>query len=909
MIWNNSLLIRHFLHAQKNDSSFLEIKKNIVPVVIKWNELEEKEWNNLVKLIRYFEVCWDTHSDEIIKILLWLYGTSKTPGLRRLIAISLEKMKSIKGFDNLFKLAQLISKDKDAMIRDFGIRGLKEYAADFSSDQNKQLIQNMFCKEVEDKDVINKSATMSLKFQAKDLKDASFRSSALYLDALLQNPKFTEEFLPTFMAIYDKAISKDLCNAKWDWKIKNHSTWWMKDRDFNRNSREYESDPKKRLSMGLLHDLQKLERTDPVIFKKSCDYIIENATCIWYFEILRRVLKIGEHDDIIKSIVINKETIIALDLHYDRRWEKIFQAYLSKYPESIGDFIAKVKSIDFGNDDTSIEEYTTRWAYFTIPEEQRPVEIQKYINDYETKTTKEENEWRPRKMDFTKWDNFEVKNLYWEEEIKKLELEWFNTERSTEELINKITEYKDTHKMFGYDHKIHKAYTDYFKKYPNQLKDFYDEVKINHLWIITDNRFTGYLSQWQIENYVVQYKENSNKDKFYENLLEFYKIFEDDRQAKLNIAKEFDKNEFIRTEKTWKLYDKNPELFKKIKALFLKFATDPDPETEEENSYLWLNSVRWVAVRLLSVMAHYYPEDKDFYNALDILSDDSLTGIQTEVIENLVYLITKDYDFCKKIIAKFEDNEREEINISMIRYLFRLWNIKLKTKEDLLRKIATRNQEKVQSDLWNIVGQAFAHMVDFEDLINDMISGEIWTADMVESFALDIEREIPKILVAKERKPALERMLSVYKKLLKEYKTEEKDNIKNIKDNLAFLFYDDQLSTDHFDIFDKNNLFETLITYWVVSGQDHLNKYLLRCVQAEDNHLNRVGQLLKKQIENYQWTMLSEDYLCTELVKILKYNLETRWEKWKIADYNYIFDEWLKYWGKGFYEIFDQWYK
>jgi len=144
-------------------------------------------------------------------------------------------------------------------------------------------------------------------------------------------------------------------------------------------------------------------------------------------------------------------------------------------------------------------------------------------------------------------------------------------------------------------------------------------------------------------------------------------------------------------------------LFAKIKKLILDFSKDENPHFEGEedvNSYIELNSVRGVAVRLLAILAHYYSDEKDIYEAIKKMTEDSFIGIRAAVIENLVYLITKDYDFCERIIKKFEDSKEERINLALIHYMFRLGNEKLKAKESLLRKIAERkNLKEVQPRL------------------------------------------------------------------------------------------------------------------------------------------------------------------------------------------------------------------
>ena len=59
-------LLRHFLHNQKDDSLFIDIKDKLVELIIKKQEDESIKF----KLLTYFEDwCIQNHSDEIVNIL------------------------------------------------------------------------------------------------------------------------------------------------------------------------------------------------------------------------------------------------------------------------------------------------------------------------------------------------------------------------------------------------------------------------------------------------------------------------------------------------------------------------------------------------------------------------------------------------------------------------------------------------------------------------------------------------------------------------------------------------------------------------------------------------------------------------------------------------------------------------
>lgn len=83
------------------------------------------------------------------------------------------------------------------------------------------------------------------------------------------------------MRIYDSVIAQDLPEQDESRKIKYHFTWWLNDDDgLSHDRREYESDPKKRLSLELRNALNKIEKEDKPLFEKICNEIIEKAIYI-----------------------------------------------------------------------------------------------------------------------------------------------------------------------------------------------------------------------------------------------------------------------------------------------------------------------------------------------------------------------------------------------------------------------------------------------------------------------------------------------------------------------------------------------------------------------------------------------------------------------------------------------------
>lgn len=896
-IIHDHFLIWHFLRNQENDTLFSDIIKKIVPTIIEDKEWEEQkiDGSNKRKLIEYLEKFWNNHTDEVIDVLIEMNKKARTPNIKRRIGMSIEKLQKPLSLDKLFDLASSLLQETDSMVRDFTVRSLQKFVDDFSIDQNKELIELMFFNKVNEDDVVQANTSMQIRFQGKDLVNSSFRESAKYLWLVLQNTKFTIEIIELFMNIYDHYLSEDLPKQDTKRSIKYHFTRWLDNEWFGHDVREYESDPKKRLALELRDWLKELMWNHD-IFQEVASYIIDRATYIGYYEILIRVLdsKEQEYPAIVKQIIMNPDVLMEVDTQ-KKTWHTFIRNYLSNNSWDIEQYVTVVDSMKI-DDNKDLETYNKAWAYFALPEP-RWEEVEKYINMFKEQIIKEHN-LTTREMKVSEEPDIQVKT--YREDDKKIDTERFNEERSIEDLIEKIVEYNKKDTMFFNWSQIFNAYSDYFKTHKEQLTPFYTTIKTDHIELLKE-WFASYLSQGQIDMYKEELK--NDKQAFYKKMIELYDLFDNDRTAKLNIARAIETNEYLRAKDTGEMKE---ELLADIKKFVLKISQDKDPENEESNWFsVMLNSVRGLWTILISILAHYYPEDKELLEQIRTLSKDPLIGIRAATVENLVYLISKNYPFCQEIIKQFESDRDPIIDQSFIRFLFRLGNEKLKANLSIIEAIAKNEDKDVRDQLWVLIWQAYTHKVEMDDIVNKLISWSLGDVNTVHSFANQIENEIPHILLFPDRKDMIEPVLLCYNRLLTDYKPEDPEHRLRIANRLSYLFYDEKLPVKEFEIFDTHKIFETLIEHGEMTGQSNLNKYLLRCLRDNIDLSNRIAELLKKQITKHE-IILSDDYHGKSVADIVEYIL-SQGKGSVIVDE--VFDEGLKYGSKYFYDIFDKYYK
>jgi len=154
-------LLRHFLHNQKDDSLFIDIKDKLVESIIKKEDDESIKF----KLLTYFEECCiQNHSDEIINILKEILQNTQNIVLQRRIGIFIEKLEPK---DNIVILSEVLCqliKNTDQITREFTTRSATKFVDKYTEEQVANLINAMFFTDGSEEDVVQSSVSLSLKF-------------------------------------------------------------------------------------------------------------------------------------------------------------------------------------------------------------------------------------------------------------------------------------------------------------------------------------------------------------------------------------------------------------------------------------------------------------------------------------------------------------------------------------------------------------------------------------------------------------------------------------------------------------------------------------------------------------------------------------------------------------------------
>ena len=173
------------------------------------------------------------------------------------------------------------------------------------------------------------------------------------------------------------------------------------------------------------------------------------------------------------------DLLIALELDKKRRYD-LYNAYFTQHTEKISDYINLVDAIKI-KDNEKLEYHVKAEAYFVLPEP-RDQKVQEFIDGYQEYVKKEHNleSW---KMSVKEEDDFKVRSF---RDDYPLDLARLDQQRTTQELIDKLTELESKNTMFAYNRDVYNKYATYLISYPDQLTEFYAQVKQQHPEYIKD---------------------------------------------------------------------------------------------------------------------------------------------------------------------------------------------------------------------------------------------------------------------------------------------------------------------------------------------------------------------------------------------------------------------------------------
>ena len=909
---HDNILLRHFLHNQKDASLFMDIKDKLVDTIIAKQDDETVKF----KLLDYFaDHCTADYSDEIIDIIGLILQNTKNIALQRKIWLFIEKLDPKKNIESLCDILCWLIRNSDQIVKEFTTRSATKFIDQYDEKQINGLLKAMFFSDWSDEDVTQSSISLSLKFRGQDLKDASFRESANFLWEILQRKKYALKFMDLTIEIYNSILAdRDWLISEDEWKIKSTYSWWLpKTFPVQESKFEYESQRDKRIALEIRNALIEIDREDKVIAKKLCEKIIEKWEYLVYFEILSRFLadKWDEYQSIIESLLHNEDLRRVANLLEPKRFS-LFRHYLTEHTEKISTFETSITNYKL--DEKKVEAHIQAELATIIPEGKRSSEMQQLKDDYEKWVRKEHN------IDgYTlKEDTETEREPFAMGKPSTFDPSYLSVTREITDLKKIIEQYIASESVFDMDiWDLAWPFEWYISRNPEQLVGLYNEIKS----LDFKNRWQWLLG-WLARGYIAHYK-NSEKDAFYEQMIALYEIFSDiqnpnEAPARLEIARVLDNNDFVRSEDMGKLKESTPELFEKMKKLVIGFSTDPDPRADGPAEHVGLNSVRWTWATLVCILSFYYPKtEADLTVAIRALSDDINPGIQAQLIDNMIYLIpdTKDYDLCKEIIAKFKTANNPIIQNALARYMFRLGNTKLEKNKDLILRLCQSEDDNVRKQIWDLVWQALLNDADVKDIFDSILQMQSKDEILLESLTMVFQNKM-RMILSEADATKRDKYLWYFEQII-DSKPVDKRQGHAVWSRLWYCFHDaEKLPETSFDIFNERWILNKMVCIQNQDTQKNINKFFLRFI-GRDEYIEKILDLLLKQTElklnNTYPVMLIDAWLAEEIVKILKYlyakNKEKHLSKVVFEKMEKLFDEWLKYGEKWFYEIFDARYK
>lgn len=924
-------IIWHFLHHQKDSTSFTKLYPELL-----WNFINI--WNDRLnfKILEYlYTNCIQEYLEETIDITIKMLSNSSNYRLSKKVALSISSIKCDHATESLMRLINMLLSSGDILTIEFTIKGINNFVPLFSKDQITVLLEKLFPFVSRDGQISDQNLAVQELIESPQYHE-KYINAIQFLRNVLEDGSYVEEFFLLAISIYDvlleAEVQKKLKFAK-DFNplyvdkstIKTVSDYWMPLEFPWRSSHDIELKKDRKLAFSIRRTLIELDKKDKDAAQRVSFTLIEKGKYSIYFTILSHFLlpRIENYPDVIQKVLFSIQLWDAF-VTTDSGWFQVFKKYLVLNPS----LIEKLEPI--------ISEYSHKNEYYTIflkwnlanciPEEYRSSKILKAIEDYK----KEIPEDAKINLSFPLDEVIDEPRLMsWA--VPRFDSTYFDHPRTVEELSLLIKESvdKESHKSI-YD--LIDSFQRYITQNPQQLKPLYRAIReydFDDKW----SWFLGALAQGYVDHYI-----SNSPIEIYEKLFELYDIFGNtssifESSARLVIARTLeDKEGLLRNPDTGTYEKSNPQLFDKLKKLVITLASDPSPSWVDipvDHPDVWLNSVRGIAASLICIFAYYYPSDTDFINAIKRISDDESIGVQAQLIQKLVYLIPddKNYPLCEEIFWKYKDSEEPILQMGLLLYMFRLWIPKLEKNKEVLNHLLMSSDEKVKWMAADLIWQALLNGVQVIDLFEkiltegDEISLEnlwmsfqyIFSHVILSKWVENSETEIgyfERLLnfQTKKENTQLDRKLRFrlwrcFVALSKE-ESEKKDEDKSISSNL-------------FRKLHEKGILKKMVSIEAPDVLQDMNQYFLPFIE-EGQFYNEILWLLEHQL-NFKGEfalpiMFVEDWYAEEILKILNIIYDRYHEDSSklppgvFEKAEKLFDEWLKYWGKGFYEIFNRYY-
>lgn len=915
----NETDLRHFLH---NLDSWERLPS--IDTVIQSILSDKIKWNLQIELIWYFEKIVQSHTDKILEYLVTNLEWCE-PWVYRRVAFLIEKMNPQNWWDKLYQLAFILLQSDDYIVREFTMRNawsklighyetkqildLSNYVLDIVSKKKEPGSQ--------DETVDNKWWKLAFKRRTKDLYDANFREAVSFVGQVAKQEDSAVDWLGLLIKKYDEVLETEVKEKrKKSWPIQYLSTRWLPS-SFGKDE-YHENNPTERFALEIWSVLEYRKKESSTVFQALVKILLETHYVV-YFEILVRLLDTDTisnlHGEIQKYIIYNDALWQAWEV-WDKRRFNLFQQYFILFPEDIATFSKKLKEHD--------DKISKAWKpsrYITIlatsiPKDKRDKSIIDKRNEYM------KNEW----MDPKEPTPHEDSNIWPIERIVLTTWEILNM--SVKELTSTLIEYSCSDNFEKSIWDLYEPFKEYFKTYPSSWEEFYswlpDPSSIE--WI---QQLDGYLETiGRATEWLLDTVDKTNKEWLLQYLMDIDDDLHDrDRWSRRKIVAILNSEAWIRSEEFREIKDKNFGLYDDIVTVLTEYIEFPETNNDtQDDTYALVNYanntvVGW-AIELLTAIL-YFGANESIKNTLKTIVAEGDVIKQSVIIRNLVYNITKDYDFCKEIINSIGNPDQPCIQYAFIEYMFKLGKEKINSHFSTIDHILEHSNKDISILLSDLLLQLLINWINgpeaqpIESIINKLIENPQKYISWLERFARWLGTNMDFVFTQED--VIQQKALHYYDAICTIPKSTEDNEdynkaIHHIKVSLSYFL--DKRPTSKFDIIKNASIFEMLFTSNAADAYQNINEYLLKCIK-DSKHIQECINILAKEIESIgdgiipfltQYPYDSEIADIIENIKELQKTSAGTIDQLQIDFIDGLFDKWLELWWEKFYKLFYKYY-
>lgn len=907
-----------YLFKTVNSATLISEKKNVIKLlnesyILLWHFIRNSEWDNWIKFLWIEEIknliikyhdhpsIWyiianhvQNESKDLLEIYLQIIVSfDSIEGLMRAILSSL-KTKNFEKLQTRTILEKIIQSKSSE--HPFVKTDLLEAMGSIIDEDNIWFIIQTIWRALwsnTSKDNINIWwPALSLVFQAKDANNQVFWQALYLLWLIAGNIKLYQYGMNSLVAL----LIEELIPEEKNWKKRSIAWIYLDDRIYDdvedgywSHHLRYEYEPKKRYKWEILRWLEQLhlQKKHMIVEKILKNLLVTKRQTLITLAIEFVNKNITDYKLFAEKIILNKNIRKVFPIR-DRYLQKLIESYFLKYHNP---FFSKFLDSVFSLKD---KESQIR-LLASIPEKKRT----KKITDLLMWLSKELSTYiEPRKhISFTSWSWRSSKDLLLGLKYREIVLKL-----SSQNSLWRMDLYElcdDVAKFIGEDINVWLKLLDDLEEL-SPYKEVVERI-IEHICNIITNK------QDSVEEKLYMIITLHDKSSKYSN----------DSNSVIRIL-----NGLCRNEDIIKIQQNNLELYEKLKTIVFSYLKHSSPsedywffDKQVDRYDNWIqvaiNSVRWVAAEVLIVLYHFNPSDIEIRRKITEASNDVTVAVRANLIFNLIYLITKDYELCETIVNCYKDERITSIDFSLSHYFYRLWSTKLKDVRGIVKNIVMYSQNSdVQENIWRLLWIVWCEaIVWYDDMINDIVSLKVGTDNTRWGFVWALLESLNKALKDEDTK-TIEYITSTIVKLLENEGKAKKSDIEVINHLATYFLRRKDLwalwFSKLYSIWFIEKLLRLLPTYI------EFHQYIIQCMKdivKEWDQLKEIIKILHYQSVNS--TPIFWDSLIANNVKdIIELYLDnyTNTDKESMKLIITVFDKWLELWFDSFYDLYHKFF-